>query len=241
MTTRDFVLPKKLKLPRFWSLSRYNVWRECARKYVLQHVMKLPVPKHPAMLRGIDTHGKAEAYLKGEVRAVPKEVVAFKKELMKLKKLRATPEVSWTLTEDEKQCSPTDWNRAWLRAKIDAHHYFVEEREALVVDYKTGGLKVTVPQMDLYAAMTPFFFPDVESILVELWFTDHDHIEPRTYDRREAKRLWERWRRRADVMLGDKTFLPSPGTACNYCPFKSSKKMQNGEFGPCHAWKKRVE
>ena len=226
------------RIPQFWSHSRYATWRDCAYKYLLKHVLKLPEEKSYAMERGIDIHSKFEQVLLGNIRGIPNELKLMKNEILNMKKLEAEPEVSWTLTKELTHTHPKDWNGAWLRAKVDVHFYFEDDEELLIVDLKTGRFKVAQSQMDLYAAMAPFYYPDAKNIIVELWFSDHGEVHSEEYGVRKAKQLWKKWERRAADMLSDRKFIPSPGAACRYCPYKSSKKMPNGEFGPCKEWKK---
>lgn len=230
---------KGKKVPAYWSVSGYNNWRECAYRYMLQKVWKFRSPAHPAMERGIRIHKLFEELLKGNVTGMPDELVKLKKEILNLKKHGGNPEEPWTLTKDLQHTYPTDWNGAWLRAKLDAHHYWEDEAELLIVDLKTGRLKITQSQMDLYAAMSPFYYPDAEDITVELWFSDHGEIESRHYTPKECKSLWKRWVKRSSDMLADRKFLASPEKGkCDRCPMKSNKKLEDGRAGPCHEWKK---
>ena len=228
---------KTTKFPGFWSISRYNTWRDCAYKYLLQHVLKYPQVKHPAMERGIRIHKLLEELLLGNVTGMPDDLKKMQKEIKNIKKLGADPEVSWTLTKDLEHTYPKDWKGAWLRAKIDIHHYFEDDAELLIVDLKTGRVKIAQAQMDLYAAMALFYYPDLERVIVELWFSDHGEVEAQEYSAKQCRDLWKRWLKRADDMLSDRKFLPSPGHVCRYCPYKSSKKQPNGEMGPCQEWK----
>ena len=230
--------PRGTKWPKSWSVSRYNTWRGCAYKYFLKYILKLPEAKSPAMERGIRIHSLLEQLLLGNVTGMPDELASMKTEIRNIKKLGADPEVEWTLTKDLEQTYWKDWANAWVRAKIDVHHYFEDDAELLLVDLKTGQFKIAQAQMDLYAAMSPFYYPDLESVVVELWFSDKGEVHSQEYSRKECDDLMPKWIKRADDMLTDRKFLPSPGSACRYCPFKSNKKMPNGEMGPCEDWKK---
>jgi hypothetical protein len=244
--TKRVRVPKNTKFPNFWSLSRYNKWRGCAYQYLLECVLKGPdrkpkykAPPSRAMERGIAIHAKLEEKLKGNVTGMPDELAKLKKEINNLCKVEAIPEAPWTLTEDFEQTYATDWNNAWLRAKIDAHQYFDDE-ELLIVDLKTGRFNIAQAQMDLYAAMSQFYYPDAENIRVELWFSDQGEIHGDDYTPKEARDLWKRWVKRAKDMLSDRKFLPSPGPACKKyggCPMRSDKKLIDGRPGPCHFWK----
>lgn len=193
------------------------------------------------MERGIRIHKLFEELLKGNIHGMPDELSPLAKEIKNLAKLGGNPEKDWTLTEDCKHTHPKDWNGAWLRAKLDAHNYWDDDKELLIVDLKTGRFNIAQAQMDLYAGMSQFYYPEAETIHVELWFSDQGEIHQQEYTPRDAKDLWKRWVKRAKDMLGDRKWLPSPGPACNKyggCPMRSDKKLLNGEPGPCHFWKK---
>lgn len=229
---------KGKKIPQYWSVSSYNKWRECAYRYMLEKIYRFKSKTHPAAERGTRIHKLLEELLLGNVTGMPDDLVKMKKEILNIKKLKADPEVSWTLTKDLQHTHPTDWKGAWLRAKIDIHHYFDDDAELLIVDLKTGRVKIAQAQMDLYAAMAPFYYPDLESVIVELWFSDHGEVEAQEYTLKQCKDLWKRWIKRSDAMLSDRKFLPTVGPQCKRCPMRSSAKLENGEKGPCHEWKK---
>ena len=234
--------PKRgTKIPNFWSISRYNVWRGCAYQYMLQNIMKFYGPKSRAMERGIHIHKLFEHLLLGKVTGLPDELKKLAPEIRQIKKFGGNPEKDWTLTKDCKQTYPTDWDHAWLRSKLDAHHYFEDEQELIIVDLKTGQVNIAQAQMDLYAAMSQFYYPDAKKIRVELWFCDHGEVEGDDYSPADVKRLWKKWVKRATDMLQDREWLPNPGPACRKyggCPMRSDKKLENGEPGPCNEWKK---
>lgn len=230
---------KGKRVPGYWSVSGYNNWRECAYRYMLQKVWKFRSPAHPAMERGTRIHKLFEELLKGNITGMPDELVKLEKEIRNLKKIGGNPEEPWTLTKDLQHTYPKDWKGAWLRAKLDAHHYWEDDAELLIVDLKTGRLNINQAQMDLYAAMSPFYYPDAEDITVELWFSDQGEIETRHYTPKDCKTLWKRWLKRSGTMLADRKFLASPEKdKCNRCPMKSTKELEDGEAGPCHEWKK---
>lgn len=234
-------VPKDTRIPNFWSISRYNKWRGCAYQYLLESILKYRAPKNRAMDRGIRIHKLFEEKLKGNVTGMPDDLAGLKKEINNLAKLGGNPEMDWTLTEDLQHTHPRDWKGAWLRAKLDAHHYFEDDDELLIVDLKTGRVNIAQAQMDLYAAMSQFYYPEAKSIRVELWFSDHGEIEGQDYTPKDSRELWDRWVKRAKAMLSDRKWPSNPGAACQKyggCPMRSDKKLENGRPGPCHEWKK---
>ena len=234
-------VPKGKKIPNFWSVSRYNVWRGCAYQYMLQSILKIYGPKSRAMERGISIHKLFEELLKGNIQGMPNELSKLGKEIKMLSRHDSNPEKDWTLTEDFQKTHPKDWSGAWLRAKLDAHVYHDDEAELDIIDLKTGQVNIAQAQMDLYAGMSQFYYPDASKVRVELWFCDHGEIEGQDYTPRDVKLLWNKWVKRAKAMLSDRKWEPNPGRACNKyggCPMRSDKMLENGEPGPCNFWKK---
>ena len=125
-----------------WSFSRYSTYQSCAFKAYLTIIEKLKEPKNAAMERGTGIHDGAEKYLKGELKALPKEMAGFKALAKRLRDKRKK-EPDSVIIEDmwvfKKDWTPTvwnDWNGAWVRIKVD-----VAERTGNVVnigDWKSG-------------------------------------------------------------------------------------------------------
>lgn len=245
-------IPSGTKIPNFWSLSRYGKWNAsgggCAYQYLLESVIKgkdrrpkYKAPPSRAMERGIHIHSLMEEKLKGNIQGMPDELEKIKKEMGNLVKAEAIPEAPWTLTEDFQKTHAKDWKGAWLRAKIDAHVYWEDDGELLIVDLKTGRFNIAQAQMDLYAAMSQFYYPEAESIRVELWFSDQGEIHGEDYSPKRSRDLWDKWVKRAKDMLSDRKWEPNPGPACKKyggCPMRSDKKLIDGRPGPCSFWKK---
>lgn len=236
-STNLLSLPLPGDFPKFWSFSRWTAYRDCGRYYMLDKIKKLvPFQGNSATERGSKIHLLAKQYLLGKVKGLPSELESFKGEFSNLKRAGAIPEKEWVITEDEKHTYGTDWGGAWLRAAIDAHVPPGKDKILFIVDYKTGKLKIDKAQADLYAALSILYYPEAETIQVELWFIDHGHVEPFEYTAKEARALWKKWRERADRMLKDREFKPKPGGKCRYCQYRSDKQVA-GQQGPCDGWK----
>lgn len=243
------------RFPNFWSYSRWASWRNCAHAYLLGKVMKIcPPPQGKAAERGDMIHRMAQAFLEGKTRGLPTELDKFAEEFRKLKNLGAVAEGDWTLTEDLQKTHPKDWDRAWLRVKIDARLMMenvqlvkarkgkkpLKVRTLVIVDYKTGQFRVDVAQMEIYAA-TATHYLEFDEVIVELWFLDQDKTEIRTWSWAEARALWTKWHERGHRMLADREFKPSPETErCKKCTYSSANTMTDGTKGPCVAWKQAI-
>ena len=132
--------PKGVNKRFTWSYSRWNLFDKCKtafNMYVHRKDFNLPPFKtNPAMERGNAIHAKAEQYVKGNIKGVPKELSCFKAEFNNLKKHKAVAEQDWWFDNKWNQIEYQDWNNVWLIAKSDAH--LTLDDTAIVIDYKTG-------------------------------------------------------------------------------------------------------
>lgn len=257
------------RIPQYWSVSAYEAHSECPTMYALGRVIKYCLfcgstagkkkvggsdrcikcgksdPSVPAIERGVEIHSKAEAYLRGNTKGLPSELNKFAAEFSALLRRKAKPEVNWTLTVRGEPCLPTDWENAWLRVKIDAHDYEKKEKHLTIIDYKTGKEKPQEHQAEVYALVSPHFYPELETVSTEFWWTLTGSVtnvpvdknrEPTVWTRKDLAELQKKWWQRARVMLADRTFAATPGNHCGRCRFRSSN-ITNGRPGPCDAWR----
>lgn len=216
-----------------WSYSRYKEWRECPLRAYLKHIAKLDeVERSPAMVRGETIHKQAESYVRGDLRRLPKELRSFTQEFAALRKVKAIPEGEWAFDVQWNPVPWKDWNRAWCRMKLDAHHLATPTR-ARVIDYKTGKIYGdNEEQVELYVVGGFATYPQAKEVEVQLWYTDQGLLLPkqesdRVYTAKEGEKLKRAWRVKVTPMLSEKTFPPRPGPYCGRCSFSKA----NG--GPC--------
>lgn len=260
------------RIPGYWSVSAYEGHSECPARYALQRIInyclncgstegkeyvggakrckkcKAGPRSVPAIERGIAIHAQAEQYLLGRTKGLPDDLKLFRAEFATLVRKRAAPEANWTLTADGKTCKPTDWDRAWLRVKVDAHDYDHKARHLTIIDYKTGKEKPQEHQAEVYSWVSPYYYTELKTVSVEFWWTNTGNVtnvpvrmvrgkeEPTVWTRKDLTRLESEWRKKAKIMLSDTTFAATPGPQCRYCDFRSSM-IHNGGPGPCTAWK----
>jgi len=221
-----------MKKPFSWSYSRWSCFHSCKAKYKYQFIDKIPQPPSPAMERGKEIHSKGEMFIKGKIRGMPPAYKHFAQELRSIKKYGAEAEESWAVTSEWKRC---EWfsNIAWCRSKTDAHLYVPEEKEVVVIDFKTGRQYPShKDQAELYSLKGLLFYPEANVATVEFWYLDSGDLRTYEYNRKAVKPLTTRWNRRADEMTREKKFAPNPGSACRWCPYSIHKG------GPCIKAKK---
>jgi hypothetical protein len=120
----------------------------------------------------------------------------------------------------------------WCRIKCDAVA-FLSDTEAVVVDYKSGkryGNEIKhSEQMKLYQLGAFLRYPKLETVTVELWYTDLDELHDQTFRRDQGLRFAEGFARRGEAMTTCEDFPPNPNVfSCKWCPYKPVEKGGTG-------------
>lgn len=210
-----------------WSYSRYNKWFACPLSAKFNIIDKLKEPGSPAMQRGIEIHGLAEQYAKGQLKNLPLELQKFKAEFLDLVKRKPECEGEWAFRAD---WSETTWfgKDAWCRVKTDATYYDAKTRTVVVIDHKTGKPREEhAGQLSLYAVAAFIRYPQALKVSARLWYLDHGEETSQEFLRSELLTIQNEWASKVAPMLADTRFVARPGEACRFCHFKKA----NG--GPC--------
>lgn len=212
-----------------WSYSRWSTYTKCPFKLKCSALLRIKEPSGKAAERGDWIHKKGEQFLLGNIRGVPPEYKLFDKELRAIKNLGASSEADLTTTKNFG--SPTrgdDWDGAWCRAKGDA--LVKPEASTLsIIDFKTGKMYDShEDQGELYVVCGLVHEPEVEEVDVEFWYLDSGEVSVKMYTREgDFERLKDKWMERAEPMLKDTRFEPTPSDECNRCYYSKRKN------GPC--------
>lgn len=241
-----------------WSYSRYSAYAQCPFKAKLTMIDRLKEPQNAAMERGAKMHDDAEAYIKGQLRTLSKDLKPAKKELDQLKKLfkgriklgtkgmAPVIEDMWAFTRAWGLTRWNDWTACWVRIKLDAG-WWESPTRFRIRDWKSGKLKEDssqqyLEQLELYALGAFLAFEQCEEVVPDLYYIDVGvsfPTEPIVYKRSDLPRLKKAWEKRTKQMLADKTFAPRPGWYCQGCYFNKSteygygKNKQSKPAGPC--------
>lgn len=240
---RDWTRPTA-RLPKFWSFSRYDAWSRCNLRYALAHIWKLKTPPNFAMSRGSEIHKESEDYVDGTKRGIPKSLMQFRSEYAAIRKLGARAELSYTVTKTWQTTTFDDWDHAWLRAKVDIeippHGDSFAKDTLTIIDVKTGKPypKTHDVQADIYGTLGFIEWPSATEIDFEYWYVDSGEVTPYHYTREGLRERKQAWKAKVRPMLAMRKFEAQPTrSTCEYCDFRSDKKLADGSEGPCHAWK----
>lgn len=122
-----------------------------------------------------------------------------------------------------KQLQPTGWfdSDVWIRSIADV--LIVNGDTAYCLDYKTGKVKENPTQLQLFAAMVMWHFPEVQKVKTSFLWLKYDDATNSTYERRFLDALWRamepRFTQVQDIIeLG--VFKTKPSGLCPWCPAK---------------------
>lgn len=225
------------------SFSRIEVFDKCKFQAYLKYGLKIPEPDRPlppgklehANDRGTRIHTAAEEFINGKNKTgkLIRELLTFEEEFNHLRALFPQGivhlEGEWGMTKDWEPC---DWRVAWLRLKLDAIVHMSEE-EAIAIDFKSGkrfGNEIKhAEQLALYQLVTFLRYPKLKVVHTELWYTDVDHLERKTYERERGLRMLRTFDSRFKRMTSATEFPPNPNRfSCQYCPYGTKKEYSTG-------------
>lgn len=191
----------------------------------------------PAMERGTTIHSLAEHYLLGNITGgVPKQLQKLTYEFKGLKKAKPTCEKFWGVDDNWK---PKEYP-AWCVAKLDSYVPPSKKENVLIeVDHKTGRVYPEhVDQASLYSAIGFGYYPKVDLIEVEFFYIDQGFVQPYEFTRAKLKYNVKYWLDQGKFLMSRKKFPATPSRrACDWCGFRSDKKLANGQPGPCDEYK----
>lgn len=229
-----------------WSFSRYSLYKMCPLKLKLSAIDRIREPSNDAMTRGAEIHTKAEKYIKGEGRILPKELGLFKEEFKKLRGLynkvpnSIVVEDNWSFTKGWTKTAWDDWVNCWLRVKLDCAHQ--ENGGVMVItDWKTGKFRPElndeyIEQLELYALAALLLHDHINQVKPRLAYLDLGLIYPGpeielVFTRKDVPKLKKLWEKRTKAMMNDKQFAPRPNDKCRWCFYRASNKAAGG--GQC--------
>jgi len=211
-----------------WSYSRLSCFEKCPKQAEFKFVKKLKEPGSPAMDRGKHIHKLCEEYIRGFHQEIPEEIKGLEDNFKELKELHERGHVlceeDWAWDEEWKRTGWFDYN-TWGRAKVDAFVY--EEgisEQARVIDFKTGKFEGNEEahreQCELYGSIALKRFPELEEIITEMWYLDHNKISKFVYDTQTIILKRDRINARAIDMTTATEFPANPHKwKCRWCHF----------------------
>ena len=212
-----------------WSISRIQVFEQCAYRAKLQWLDKIPdLQPKTAADRGSAIHLEAENYVqaKGDL---THNLRHFAPDLAALKahyaEGRVTVEEEWAFDRDWRV---SEWKSGWLRLKCDAVCH-LSKNHLVVIDHKTGKrfgneIKHAV-QLQLYAVCALIRYPEVEQVTCELWYLDQNELASFVLHRKQLAKYLAIFDKKGREFTETTDFKPNPNiVTCKYCPYHPDRQ-----------------
>jgi RecB family exonuclease len=123
-----------------------------------------------------------------------------------------------------RQLQPVEWfaKDVWIRSIADV--LVVDGDTAYCLDYKTGKVKDNPTQLQLFAAMVMWHYPEVKTVKTSFMWLRFNEMTNAKYERRFLGALWRGLEPRFDkvqevIDLG--VFNTKPSGLCPWCPAKA--------------------
>ena len=223
-------MANKKEIIQTWSYSRYSMHDQCASQFEWHYILKKPRTSSHALERGLDTHAKAENFVNGKIKGMPKELLKFGSEFRSLKK---------EFSKKRGYCEPDiSTNKDGSPSTRETSNYFIgfadffhePPKDILtVIDYKTG--RQYPGHRDQGHAYSTFLLqqhPEQEAIDVEFWYLDSGDVVNFHYEQKDLPRMLQLWERRINKMYADKKYKATPHKFCGWC----GRNRKNG--GDCN-------
>lgn len=181
-------------------------------------------PPAPAMERGEKLHLVMEDAIRNGPQSLPKTLQSFAPRVDELRAQSGIEvEQMWAFDSDWQPCDAKDYDRVWLRMKLDFFG-FIKPTHAHVVDWKSG--RIYPDHMDgmlLYALGVFLRHPKVRKTTVSLEYLDQKEGNDEDIPRRNMDAIRSTFDKRVIPLMTDDEFKPSPGRHCGWCSFNPSR------------------
>lgn len=207
-----------------WSHSALKQYETCPRQYhALRILKKYPQEKTEPIMYGEQLHAAAEKYIAND-EPLP-EQFSFVQPVVDAilsKPGRRFAEYQMALNAE---LEPVDWfsKKVWVRGVADLLIVDDENKQAWVVDWKTGNNKYPDrDQLVLMSLMTFKYFPEVQQVNSALVFVTRNDMVKHRVMRDDDEMLWWRYRERVariDASAANEVWNPKQSGLCKrWCP-----------------------
>ena len=209
------------------SFSRLSVFEQCEQRFDYQYVSKrVQDAANEASEYGDRVHKVLEAYGKGALGTLTDEgTTTLEKWGPLVDTILAQPGDKFFEHQMSinRSLQPTGWfdKDVWIRSIAD--FLVINGETAVCGDWKTGKIKDNPTQLQLFAAMVFWHFPEVQKVKTSFIWLKYNETTNAHYERRYLDALWRalepRFSRVQEVIeLG--VYKTKPGPLCPWCPAK---------------------
>lgn len=209
-----------MTVPFTWSYSRLRNYETCPKRHYHYDIAKDVVePESGAMAEGHAVHKALELRVTRK-QSLPLGMKQYEPLMVQLTGLPGAihAEQKLALTRD---FEPIGFfgKGVWFRTVLD--FCVVKDKDAVVVDYKTGRPQEDTTQLQLMSATIMHHMPEVDRVRAVLMFINYDRNERALYQRDDLSKIWGGVLprvRQVQQAVQDQEYPPKPNGLCKrYC------------------------
>lgn len=223
-----------------WSFSTLKSFEECPYRVYLSKVKKLKGEGSEAADRGTRIHDEAEAFIRGEMDRLPKDLKKMEQTYVDLQDQfdknpeRFQLEEDWGFTARWGKTGYFD-NDVWLRQKLDVFEKW--DTSCVISDHKSGrkhGNELKHADQGLQYAIGAFKrYPELDFAKVQFLYIDHNEEMVKNYTRERAIKFLPRLEQRAFALTNateQQLIKPNPSkNNCRFCDHAKSGACKWGQ------------
>ena len=204
-----------------WSYSSLSAYETCPRRFYLTRISKqVSEPQTEATRHGNEVHQALEKYVGGKA-SLPEKYGNYLHIADKLKAAKGEKllEYKFGLT---KALKPTTFfgKDVWLRGVLDV--CIIQDKSAVVLDYKTGKRKIDMDQLRLFAGSALSLWPWVKNVKAGYIWLQNDKMDTEVFEPEHKVEIFQDFAARVHRMEtseknDDWPARPS-GLCKNWCP-----------------------
>lgn len=171
-----------------WSYSSLTSYETCPRRFYLTRIVKtVSEPQTEATVHGNEVHKALEKYVGGTA-ALPDKYGAYRAVADKIRMTHGTRllEMKFGLTKALKPCGFFD-SDVWARGVLDVA--IVRDKEAVILDYKTGKRKPDTDQLRLFAGAGLNLWPYIEKVKTGYIWLQTGQVDKEEYTREDNQQI----------------------------------------------------
>lgn len=220
--------------PFTWSFSKLKSFETCPKKFYEQDVLKnYHEGQSEQLIWGDHVHKTIAKVLEGKLPGLPDEMSVYQKYLDMVAKLpgKLQVEQKYAITKD---FGPTSYfaPNVWYRGIGDVVK--VGDSRGVILDWKTGAIKVDSVQLMLMAQCLFSHFPSIQKVHTGFIWLKEDAITMEEYNRDEMAGIWAGLLTRVTELedaFKTLAFPPKPSGLCRkWCPVTSCPHHGKGGF-----------
>lgn len=215
-----------------FSYSKINTYNICPRKYEFSYIDFYPRKgSSDIVLKGTLLHKMIELYINDKDYDIPyeKEFLSLKEEDFNafkedFEKIKEQP----LIKQLKKMKDSCEINVEQKLTNIFENFIFSgntdtlvkNEKKLIIIDYKTGKVNQNFEQLEFYALVSSYLYPEVQDFLLVLSFVSHEQDLKITLKKEDMFKIENKLIKYISNINNSIKFDKKVGPLCNYCDYK---------------------